>query len=411
MTNASDRLPCDQRLRVCYVVSYFHPFASGAERQALAQGVELARRGHEVHVVTHAVAGYPVDDEVVDGVEIHRWVRSLQVGPLFGLSFVWGVIQALRRLRGRFDVIHTHQGLWEAVAVGLSRASLGVPTLVQSASSGRFGEAQELARTRGRGLLRRAILRNTAFAAISEEIEREWHALGVPSGRMIRLASGVDTDRFRPGPSAVETSLPTGPRVVFTGRLHPQKNLDVLIDAWPRVLSRQGQSAHLILIGRGGERERLEARVRALDLAEYVHFPGPIDDPAEHLRAADVFVLPSVAEGMSNSLLEAMASGLPCLASSIGGNSDLLSTRDVGRLVDSVAPEAWADAIVELLEDVEARRSLGAAARRRVEAEFSLHAVVDRYERLYRDMIDGVWPVHHATAQASGGRKTDRPAT
>ncbi|MDE2508294.1 MAG: hypothetical protein KGM43_13865, partial [Planctomycetota bacterium] len=86
MTNASDRLPSDQRLRVCYVVSYFHPFASGAERQALAQGVELAQRGHEVHVVTHAVAGYPVDDEVVDGVEIHRWVRSLRVGPLFGLS-------------------------------------------------------------------------------------------------------------------------------------------------------------------------------------------------------------------------------------------------------------------------------------------------------------------------------------
>src|SRR4051794_4706624 len=191
-------------IRVCYVVSYFHPFASGAERQALAQGAELVRRGHSVHVVTHRVPAYPTEDQV-RGIRIHRWVRPSRVGPLFGVTFVAGVVRALRRLRPQYDLVHTHQALWEAVATGLGRPWLrGAPTLVQPASSGSYGEAEELSRTRGAGLLRRLILRNTAFAAISADIERQWLALGVPPGRMTRMASGVDAVQFRPGPSALE---------------------------------------------------------------------------------------------------------------------------------------------------------------------------------------------------------------
>src|SRR5215831_10741071 len=97
-------------IRVCYVVAYFYPLESGAERQALAQGVELVKRGHRVHVVTHAVEGLPRDEDV-RGIQVHRWVRSSKTGPLFALSFVAGVIRALRRLRGEYDLIHTHQAL------------------------------------------------------------------------------------------------------------------------------------------------------------------------------------------------------------------------------------------------------------------------------------------------------------
>src|SRR4051812_19824085 len=223
-------------LRICYVLSPFPPVASGAERQALARGEERVRRGHVVHVVTQAVAGCP-RDEPVRGVLVHRWVEPSQAGPLFGVSFVAGVIRALQRLRADYDLIHTHQGLWEAVATGLGRPLLrGAPTLVQPASSGYFGEAEELARTRGAPVLRRLVLRNGRFAAISADIERQWRALGVPAERMVRMASGVDAGRFRPGPATVIGDLPPRPRVIFTGRLHPQKNLDVLLAAWPEVI-------------------------------------------------------------------------------------------------------------------------------------------------------------------------------
>jgi L-malate glycosyltransferase len=371
-------------IRVCYVVSYFHPLESGAERQALAQGVELVRRGHSVHVVTHAVEGLARDEDV-RGIQVHRWVRSSKTGPLFAMSFVAGVIRALRTLRTHYDLVHTHQGLWEAVATGLGRPWLGdAPTLVQPASAGYYGEADELSRTRGAPLLRRAILRNSAFAAISSEIERQWLALGVPAERITRTASGVDAEHFRPGPSLNDATLLPRPRVVFTGRLHPQKSLDVILDAWPNVASRT--AANLILVGQGPERVRLEERVRELGVVDRVQFTGAVDDPAEILRAADVFVLPSVAEGMSNSLLEAMATGLPCLASNIGGNTDLLEG-GTGILVPSQDPGAWSAALLNVLENPDLAHRLGETARRRIDAEFALPVVIDRYLALYRQLL------------------------
>jgi glycosyltransferase involved in cell wall biosynthesis len=383
-------MPDDTRLRVCYVVSHFYPHGSGAERQALAQGIELVRRGHEVHVVTRF---YPhlERESVYEGIRIHRSIDTSNRGPLFGVTFVASVVRALRRLRSSIDIVHTHQALWESVGVGLSRPFLkAIPTLIQPASSGYFGEAEELARTKGFPLLRRLSIRNTAFAAISEDIEREWLDLGVPPAKLIRLASGVDANHFRPGPSKVGSQLPASPRVVFTGRLHPQKNLDLLLDIWPEVVRRT--NANLVLVGDGIERERLEARAREAKVAEHVHFVGAVDDPAEYLRAADAFVLPSVAEGMSNSLLEAMATALPCLASAIGGNTDLLGPGDAGLLITPQDRGAWAEAICQVLTSPDLSRRLGSSARRRIDEEFALPVVVDRYIALYRRLIAGESP-------------------
>jgi glycosyltransferase involved in cell wall biosynthesis len=380
-------------LRICYLVAYFHPFESGAERQALAQGAELARLGHTVHVVTHHVPGSGLPpEEDVRGIHVHRWIGSSKRGPLFSLTFVASALRALRRLHARegFDLIHTHQALWEAVAAGAARAGAlrGVPTVVQPASSGYYGEAQELARTRGSKVLRRLILQNDAFVAISADIEREWRALAVPQTRLFRIASGVDGLHFAPGTSRAEASglLPPRPRVVFTGRLHPQKNLDVLIRAWPEVV--RSMDANLILVGHGPERERLEAEAKALGVSDRVHFVGAVADVADSLRAADLFVLPSVAEGMSNSLLEAMATALPCVASDIGGNRDLLGTCDAGVLLSDGTPERWARTIVELLRDPDRLRRLGSRARQRIDEEYSLQRIVARYVSLYRQLLE-----------------------
>lgn len=370
-------------LRVCQVLSQYHPKASGAERQALAQGVELVRRGHIVHVVTQFMAGQP-RDEVVQGVQIHRWINVVRVGPLFGLTFVASVIRSLMRLRQEFDLIHTHQGLWEAISTGCGRRFFGsTPTIVQPASSGYFGEAEELIRTKGHKFLRRLILQNSVLVAISADIAGQWESLGWPTERVVRLASGVDTSHFHPGPSLIGDKRPKRLQVVFTGRIHAQKNLDLLIDAWPSVV--QSNGALLMLVGDGPELGRLKKRCLDLKIEEHVHFTGRVDDPADYLRAADVFVLPSVAEGMSNSLLEAMATGLPCIASDIGGNIDLLDG-GVGLLVAANSSE-WSAALIELLNNVDIRSAMGQASLQRVQSQYSLPHVVDRYIELYRRLL------------------------
>ncbi len=372
-------------IRVCYLISHFHPRESGAERQALAQGRELVRRGHSVRVVTRYIPGLP-RNEVVEGVLIHRWVKTSARGPLFGLSFVAGVIRSLRKLRPHYDLIHTHQALWESISTGLGRDLFqGAPILVQPASSGYFGEAEEMARTKGFRLLRRLALRNPLFAAISADIERQWLDLGVAPEKMIRMASGVDAEHFRPGRSQVEASLPPRPRVVFTGRLHPQKNLDLLLDVWPEVVRRTG--ANLVLVGDGPDRNTLVDQAQRVGVSSHVHFTGSVADPADLLRSADLFALPSVAEGMSNSLLEAMSTGLPCLASEIGGNTDLITNGETGVLVPPGDRQAWTTALIQRIEDSEGSRRMGSAARARIEAEFALPVVVDRYIALYRRML------------------------
>ena len=94
---------------------------AGPSGRRWPRGWSSSAAGHAVHVDHPAVPGYPVDDEEYHGVFIHRWIRTGRPGPLFALSFVAGVIRALRRLRSELDVVHTHQGLWEAVATGLAR--------------------------------------------------------------------------------------------------------------------------------------------------------------------------------------------------------------------------------------------------------------------------------------------------
>ena len=118
-----------------------------------------------------------------------------------------------------------------------------------------------------------------------------------------------------------------------------------------------------------------------------------MDYPADYLRAADIFVLPSVAEGMSNSLLEAMATALPCAVSGIGGNTDLIEDRITGRLVTTPTSEVWTQTLAELLDDLADAKRLAAAARQRVDEDFALPVVVDRYIELYRKMLAGKWPV------------------
>ena len=373
-------------LRICYCLSHYHPIASGAERQAHLQARELIRRGHSVQVITRVVPDLPDCDEL-DGVTIRRLIRPVEFGPGFGLTFVYTLAAALRRLRDSFDIVHCHQGLWEAAATGIIGPYLKMPSVVQPAAGGKFGEIHQWYRTLGRGLLRRMILRNSHFVAISGQIERELADFGVPADRLTRLASGVDTDLFSPGETPLDTLLHPRPRVLFLGRLHAQKNLSTLLAAWPAATKRV--AASLIIAGDGPLLDELKQQSQCSGAADSVHFVGAVHNPLDYLRAVDIFVLPSFAEGMSNSLLEAMSVGLPVIASRVGGNTDLVTEGATGLLVGPHDVDGWCLAITELLQNVERARQLGRAARELVTARYSIRVIVDQYVAIYERLLAG----------------------
>lgn len=207
------------------------------------------------------------------------------------------------------------------------------------------------------------------------------------------IANGVDTTRFCPAAAsdrdALRRALGIGlDDVVFVcvASLTPVKRHVDLLDAF-RILRDRRPDARLLLIGDGPLRGAIEAQRDALGLGAAVSLLGNIADVETLLPAADVGVLASSTEGMSNALLEIMACGLPVVATAVGGNPRLVADGVVGRLVPALAPDAFAAAMVDLAESPVLRSNLGDAARRFVEQEYSLATMASMFQGLYGRLL------------------------
>jgi sugar transferase (PEP-CTERM/EpsH1 system associated) len=244
----------------------------------------------------------------------------------------------------------------------------------------------------------------------------------VDPARIRQLYSGVDAQKFHPparGAAADEphkaispAGLPAGfldgnPVVIGTvGRLDPVKNQAILLEAL-RGLSDQGAAAasdvRLVIAGDGPLRDSLEAEAARLGVSGRVWFAGSRSDTPDVLRALDVFVLPSLNEGVSNTILEAMATGLPVVAARVGGNPELVLDGVTGTLYDPSAPGGAEEALLRYVTDPALRRTHGAAGLARAVQKFSLDAMVQRYVDLYDELL--------ARAPATGGRRSATAAS
>jgi glycosyltransferase involved in cell wall biosynthesis len=215
---------------------------------------------------------------------------------------------------------------------------------------------------------------------------------GIPGARIRRIPNGVDTSRFAPAGAAERARLrgaagvPAGALAIYAGRLAPEKGADVLLEAWAALAPET--PATLCLVGDGPERAALEARARALGIDGRVRFAGARADVAPWLRAADLFVLPSRTEGLSVALLEAMACGLPVVATDVGATREAAGP-DGAVVVPPGRPDALAAALATVLRDAGRARALGAAARARAVAGFGIEAVAARHLDLYREVAPG----------------------
>jgi glycosyltransferase involved in cell wall biosynthesis len=225
------------------------------------------------------------------------------------------------------------------------------------------------------------------FFAVCHELRQFLEAEGFPAGRLEVCYNGIE-----PGEVASPTSRADARRrldvpedafvVGSVARLDPVKDLGTLLSAFRR-LAADREDARLILVGDGPERERLEASAREGGLAGRVHFLGARDDVRRLLPALDVYVNSSTYEGVSLTIVEAMATGLPVVATRVGGTPEVLEHGVNGRLVPAGGAEALGAALQELAGSDDARRRLGAAARETVERRFRFDDMRDTYARAY----------------------------
>ncbi|MDO8450858.1 MAG: TIGR03088 family PEP-CTERM/XrtA system glycosyltransferase [Rhodoferax sp.] len=218
----------------------------------------------------------------------------------------------------------------------------------------------------------------------------------VPPSKINQVYNGVDTDRFCPAPHGqqVIAGCPFNPAEHFivgtVGRMQPVKDQIMLANAFVQAIVLDPKlrlRMRLVMVGEGPLRAQAQAMLDTAGLGALAWLPGERSDVADIMRGMHVFALPSLAEGISNTILEAMASAVPVVATAVGGNADLVLQGQTGYIVPSAHPQAMALRLVELASSPARAHAMGQAGRQRVQATFSLQAMVSTYQRVYDQQL------------------------
>jgi glycosyltransferase involved in cell wall biosynthesis len=297
----------------------------------------------------------------------------------------------------KLDVVHIHNGVWLKAVQGARRA--GVQRIIYTLHGIDVVEPWYLQ------YLNRAAARHTTRIVTVSETLRSYvmNGLNAPAEIVSVIRNGVSTLRFRPGErsTGVRAALgvPADRTIIgIVARLDPVKNHGLLIDAFARVRQTR-PDAFLLMVGDGPLRAELEGRIHAQQLQQHVRITGLQQDPAPILREMDVFALSSEIEGTSLSILEAMSTGLPVVATAVGGTPALLRDGQCGVLTPAGDATALADALLDLIAHPDRARALGIRARREVELHHSIEHMTDLYEEIYTSASRVSGHLPHAAAR------------
>ena len=285
-----------------------------------------------------------------------------------------GIWRQLTRLfrEEKFDIVHTHDE--RPLIYGLPAAWwANVPRRIHTHHHGRLAKVSR----RQHFLIRQAARFAQQFVCVSDDSARFMIEQGIAKQRVRVIRNGIDLTRF-----AYQGPCDNGP-IVMVARLSPEKDVANLLRAAERVVAANPQ-ARFEIAGDGPCRGELGQLANDLKLSEQVIFHGEVRDIPALLARARLFVLPSQTEGISLTLLEAMARGLPLVATQVGGNPEVVEAGVTGLLAPACDPAALAQAIAVVLADPARGRAMGLAGRQRVENCFDIRTMMTQYEALYQ---------------------------
>ena len=383
----------DKPNRIVMIVGLFHPVVGGAELvcRKLAQG--FIERGMSVTVLTSFRDGLP-EYEIIDGIPVYRKMKGWHP---FGFGYMFSTFCFLMKHRKEFDSMACF-GLFLFIPPAvLIKYLYGKKVIVRLMCSGSFGDFAAIRPLKVKCFVTAAAKLCDKIIFMSQEIKKELEENGFPDEKLTFIPNGVDVDRFVPSEKTVGSN---GANICFVGRIEKQKGLDHLLQAFSLIKTRD-HDVQLSIVGEGQQREPLEKLAHILKVRERVHFTGSTQEVLTYYQNALIFVLPSLSEGMSSSLLEAMSCGLPVVVTAVGGNREIVEwgsegkkipgsqfkIADCGILVNPEDSKGLAEALSKLLDDGTLRSQLGERAREHIVSRFSQEQIVNNYVTLFSRLV------------------------
>ncbi len=424
----------EDRIRVCLVAFMFSPEVGGAEVRAEKQARLLQTAGHEVMIVTlrhskdwkriETLNSLPI---VRIGGGIYRRNGRLRIGRIGHVPLDIAMFLKLWRLRHQYDVLHCLQLSPLAAVATLVGKLAHKPVIICIPSTGPGKKQQEsdamlmadtltdtsflkieygdivegdidfLPRSAvgGRSILNFLRKSDAYYQILSCRSHSYLTSRGFSAEHIVHIPNGIDIEKFKP--DAERRPDPTRPErdILCVARLQYSKGIDLLLHAWGRMMHAPAEwRAHLKprlhLVGEGTLQSQLERIAQELSIQDSVEFLGLRRDVIDLLQQAWGFALPSRWEGMPNALLEAMACGLPSVATRVSGSEDIIIDGVNGLLVEPEQPAELALALRRIIEDADVARRLGQEGRETVISHYQLSTIIEECEILYRCLLTGV---------------------
>ena len=380
------------------LVGTFFPIVGGAQRQAQRLAEALLMRGWELEVLTRRhTTDFPDGlprREIFNQVQIFR-IFSKGFDKLDALFFIFGGLIHLA-LQGTQGIFHAHdEGATSLLAISAARL-LGGRSVIKL-RTGRAFYIEQYASPLKRYLFLLRLRGCNKIVVVNKEVKSYLGSIKIPEEKTAYIPNGIDIKNFRPASprerSAAIKRLYFEQRrtCLFVGRLDRLKGCETLIDAWATLSASVRAGCRLVIVGDGPFRAQVEKKIDDHGLQDSVRLEGMQEDVLQYYWAADLLVLPSEEEGLSNVLLEAMACGLPVLATNVGGACDFITHGSNGWLFEGrdLYKAGHFSRIFEAALAVEADwRKIGQRARETIESNLDMSHIAEMYEQLYLSLFD-----------------------
>lgn len=379
--------------RILMYSYFFPPQYSGAAKQAVSLAKQLRLRGHYIEFVT---VRWPGLDEkcTYEGFPVYRLEAGTGVKHR-ELRLWWNLFRFVYHRKNDFDIFHSHGAYYANSIIGPLSRLAGWRSVVKASllKNDLYGIKSSVS-----GYLHYGFLRTIdAYIAVSRELEREFIQSGLPLNKIHYMPNAVDTERFYPAsPEEKKTlrrrlGLPEDKVISLTvGVFDSRKNIGWLMQEWARNNAFETGSV-LLAIGPQSREDKDGVFLNSLkrlvcDNPGILCLKEHVDDVELYFRAADLFILPSYGEGMPNVVLEAMASGTPCITTKVSGTQELIQEARNGYTFSLDDAKTLGDAVENALKDKEGL--MGYYARKAIEENFSISELAKQYEGLYQKLIN-----------------------